>query len=341
MSVNLGVAQPTLLEVAARAQVSRATVSRVVNGSPRVSPEAKAAVDEAIEALGYIPNHAARTLVTRRTNTIALLVSEPQSRVFSDPFFASMARGVSTALSATQFQLVLLLATNGPEHDNIARYVQQRLVDGVLLMSLHGPDPLPGVLQRAGVPTVLNGRPTDLSDVPYVDADNRGGARAATSHLIANGRTRIVTAAGPQDMPAGIDRYTGYRDALSAAGLRPRRKDAAIGDFTEASGAGAIRKLLDTVPDLDAVFAGSDAMAVGVMRELQAAGRKVPDDVAVVGFDDAPYAEHTSPPLTTVRQPLEEMARRMCELLVAQIEGNPADEQQVVLPTELIVRESA
>jgi DNA-binding LacI/PurR family transcriptional regulator len=339
--VNVVAAQPTLLEVAARAQVSRATVSRVVNGSPRVSPEAKAAVEEAIEALGYIPNHAARTLVTRRTDTIALLVSEPQSRVFSDPFFASMARGVSTALSETQFQLVLLLAQNGPEHDKIARYVQQRLVDGVLLMSLHGPDPLPGVLRRAGVPTVLNGRPTDESDIPYVDADNRGGARAATAHLVASGCRRIVTVTGPQDMPAGIDRYTGYRDALAAAGLRARRKDVATGDFTEASGARAARKLLDTVPDLDGVFAASDAMAVGVLRELQAAGRRVPDDIAVVGFDDAPYAEHTTPPLTTVRQPLEEMARRMCDLLVAQIEGNPAEDQQLVLPTDLVVRESA
>jgi DNA-binding LacI/PurR family transcriptional regulator len=339
--VNLGVAQPTLLEVAARAQVSRATVSRVVNGSPRVSPEAKAAVDEAIEALGYIPNHAARTLVTRRTDTIALLVSEPQSRVFADPFFASMARGVSSALSATQFQLVLLLAQNGPEHDKIARYVQQRLVDGVLLMSLHGPDPLPGVLRRAGVPTVLNGRPSDLSDIPYVDADNRGGARTATAHLIAGGRRRIVTVTGPQDMPAGQDRHTGYCDALAAAGMKARRKDVATGDFTEASGVRAARTLLEAVPDLDAIFAASDAMAVGVLRELRATGRRVPDDVAVVGFDDAPYAEHTTPPLTTVRQPLEEMARRMCELLLAQIEGNPADEQQVVLPTELVVRESA
>jgi DNA-binding LacI/PurR family transcriptional regulator len=339
--VNVVAAQPTLLEVAARAQVSRATVSRVVNGSPRVSPEAKAAVDEAIEALGYIPNHAARTLVTRRTDTIALLVSEPQSRVFADPFFASMARGVSTALSQTQFQLVLLLAQNGPEHDKIARYVQQRLVDGVLLMSLHGPDPLPGVLRRAGIPTVLSGRPADSSDIPYVDADNRGGAQAATSHLITAGRTRIVTVTGPQDMPAGQDRHTGYCDALASAGLRARRKDVVAGDFTEVSGALAARKLLDAVPDLDAIFAASDAMAVGVLRELHAAGRRVPDDVSVVGFDDAPYAEHTSPPLTTVRQPLEEMARRMCELLLAQIEGNPAEEQQVVLPTELVIRSSA
>jgi DNA-binding LacI/PurR family transcriptional regulator len=334
-------AQPTLLEVAARAQVSRATVSRVVNGSPRVSPEAKAAVEEAIEALGYVPNHAARTLVTRRTNTIALLVSEPQSRVFSDPFFANMARGVSTALSATPFQLVLLLAQNGPEHEKIARYVQQRLVDGVLLMSLHGPDPLPGVLLRAGIPTVLNGRPPDLSDIPYVDADNRGGARAATRHLIESGRTRIVSVTGPQDMPAGIDRYAGYREALEAAGRRPRRKDVAPGDFTEAGGVRAIRLLLERVPDLDAVFAASDTMAVGVIRELQAAGRRVPEDVSVVGFDDTPYAEHTSPPLTTVRQPLEEMARQMCELLIAQIEGNPVADPQRVLPTELVVRESA
>lgn len=339
--MNVFIGQPTLLEVAARARVSRATVSRVVNGSPRVSPAAKAAVDEAIEALGYVPNHAARTLVTRRTDTIALLVSEPQSRVFSDPFFASMARGVSTALSETQFQLVLLVAQNGPEHEKIARYVQQRLVDGVLLMSLHGPDPLPALLRRAGVPTVLTGRPPDRSHIPFVDADNRGGACAATSHLIERGRSRIVTVTGPQDMPVGIDRYDGYRDALLAVGRRPRAKDVAAGDFTEASGVRMTRALLKRVPDLDGIFAASDTMAVGVLRELQAAGRRVPDDVAVVGFDDAPYAEHTSPPLTTVRQPLEEMARQMCDLLLRQIDGNPTGDQQLVLPTELVIRDSA
>jgi DNA-binding LacI/PurR family transcriptional regulator len=330
---------PTLDEVAELAGVSRATVSRVVNDSPRVSPEARRAVESAVEQLHYVPNPAARSLVTRRTDTIALVLSESDTQVFSDPFFARVVRELSAALAHTEMNLVLLAARGSREQEKVARYVRQGHVDGVILMSLHSQDTLPAVLAEARVPLVLSGRPLDGRPVCYVDADNVGGARAATEHLLAAGRRRIATVTGPQDMIAGIDRHAGYRAALGAAGTAPDPDLVAAGDFTEAGGARAMATLLERAPDLDAVFAASDTMAVGALRVLRAAGRSVPGDVAVAGFDDAAAAAACDPPLTTVAQPLDEMTRHMTDLLLRQVEGD-AEVQARVCPTRLVVRAS-
>jgi DNA-binding LacI/PurR family transcriptional regulator len=331
---------PTLDEVAQLAGVSRATVSRVVNGSPKVRPEARRAVEEAVARLRYVPNPAARSLVTRRTDTIALVLSESDTQLFSDPFFARVVRELSAALADTEMNLVLLAARGEREQEKVARYVRQGHVDGVILMSLHSQDTLPAVLAEAQVPLVLSGRPLDGRSVCYVDADNAGGARDATEHLLAGGRRRIATVSGPQDMIAGIDRHAGYRAALEGAGIGPDPALVAAGDFTEAGGARAMAALLEQAPDLDAVFVASDAMAVGALRTLREAGRSVPGDVAVVGFDDAAAAATSDPPLTTVAQPLDEMTRHMTDLLLRQVEGD--DEVQArVCPTRLVVRASA
>src|SRR5437764_12778381 len=202
----------TLEEVGAAAGVSRATVSRVINGSPRVSPEAKVAVERAIDKLGYSPNRAARSLVTRRTDTVALVVSEREESFFSEPFFAAVVRGLSTATAREDKNLVIVLAQDGGEHERARRFLRDDHVDGIVLMSLHGDDPLPRQLARAGMPTVLIGRPLGRPTVPYVDADNRGGARSAVEHLLGLGRRSIATIAGPSSMCAGIDRLEGYRD---------------------------------------------------------------------------------------------------------------------------------
>src|SRR5918992_1294644 len=193
-------APPTLAEVARVAAVSTATVSRVVNGSPKVRPDTRKTVERAIGRLGYLPNRAARTLVTRRTDTIALVVSESERRVFSDPFFPTIVQGISTAIADTQLQLLLLLARGEREHEKVARYLRQGHVDGVILMSLHGADPLPDALSDAGVPTVLSGRP-----------------RPAAAHLLSSGRTTVATITGPLDMTVGVDRFEGYADALKEA----------------------------------------------------------------------------------------------------------------------------
>ncbi len=324
-----------------RAGVSRATVSRVINDSPRVSPEARSAVQQAVEELRYVPNQVARSLVRRRTDTIALVLSEPDTQIFSDPFFAAIVRGVSATLASTDLNVVLLTARDRREQEKVGRYVMQGHVDGVILMSQHGEDVLPGILERTGVAMVLSGRPLDGRRVAYVDADNLGGGEVATTHLLSLGRSCIGTVTGPVDMVAGVDRLAGYRTALEKAG-RPL-SDALVeeGDFTEEGGRRATAALLERAPDLDALFVASDPMAVGALAALKAAGRRVPDDVAVVGFDDAAVSRTSEPALTTVAQPLPEMARRMTELLVRRIAGSAAPDEQHVCPTQLVRRDSA
>jgi DNA-binding LacI/PurR family transcriptional regulator len=332
---------PTLDEVAERAGVSRATVSRVINDSPRVSPQAREAVRAAVEELRYVPNRMARSLVTRRTDTIAVVLSEPDTRVFSDPFFASIVRGVSAALAETDLHLVLLTANGTREQEKIGRYVRQGHVDGVILMSLHSQDLLPELFSEAFVPVVLSGRPMDGREISYVDADNAGGAAAATALLVAEGRRRIATVTGPLDMIAGVDRYAGYRTGLADEGhdLDPRLVES--GDFTEAGGMRAMTALLAREPDLDAVFVASDPMAVGALQALRAAGRTVPGDVAVVGFDDAAVAVACDPQLTTVAQPLGLMTQHMVDLLLRQIDGVAEGPEVRVCPTTLVRRASA
>nr|BFE28882.1 LacI family DNA-binding transcriptional regulator [Actinomadura rugatobispora] len=330
--------RPTLEEVAARAGVGRGTVSRVVNGSPRVSAEAREAVLAAIDELGYVPNRAARTLVTRRTDTVALVVAESEQRIFDEPFFAGIIRGISPELNDTGLQLLLALARSPDEYARLENYLTGQHVDGVLLTSLHGDDPLPAKLEAGGVPTVLGGRPPGLTPVSYVDVDNRDGARQAVEHLLRRGRRRIATIAGPQDMGVGVDRLAGYREALAGAGLPEL---VVYGDFSEASGVAAAAELLELDPELDAVFAADDPMALGAMRVLKKRGRRIPEDVSVIGFEDSASAPIADPPLTTVHQSVEEMGRRMARLLISRIQGEAVADPVVILQPHLVVRESA
>ncbi|WP_253772489.1 LacI family DNA-binding transcriptional regulator [Goodfellowiella coeruleoviolacea] len=341
---DAGRPRPTLEEVAAAAGVSRGTASRVVNGSEHVSQSAKTAVLDAIARLGYVPNLAARSLVTRRADSIALVVSEPESRVFSEPFFAGLLRGVSQELAGSGLQLVLVMAWTTKEHDQIEQYVRNGHVDGVLLVSVHGDDPLPRRLVEFGAPVMMAGRPLSAdSPISFVDCDNVGGAQAATNHLYAQGRRRIAAICGPPDLAASVDRLTGYRAALRNRRSVPRDLVAA-GDFSLASGEHAMATLLERDPHLDAVFAASDPMAIGALRALRAAGRRVPDDVAVIGFDNSEAAAHTEPPLTSVHQPVSLMGRELVRALLEQIATGRSESTRTVrtvLPTELIIRESA
>jgi len=338
--------RPTLDAVAARAGVGRGTVSRVVNGSPQVSPEARAAVQAAIAELGYVPNRAARALVTQRTDSVALVVSESEERVFTEPFFAAIVRGVSSGLLDTSMQLWLAMAQSPAERERIEHHLTNQHIDGVLLLSLHDADPLPTLLEQRGLPAVLGGRPArmlqpDAQHAYFVDVDNAGGARQAVEYLFARGRHRIATIAGPQDMGAGLTRLSGYREAVASSGRVINDSLIAYGDFSEASGTAAMRRLLEDNPDLDAVFAASDLMAFGALRALQEAGRRVPEDVAMVGFDDAPIARQAHPPLTTVNQPIEEMGRQMARLLVSRIRHEDIPHPGILLDTSLVERASA
>ncbi|WP_445527818.1 LacI family DNA-binding transcriptional regulator [Streptomyces cyslabdanicus] len=352
--------RPTLEAVAARAGVSRATVSRVVNGGDGVREPLAERVRQAVEELGYVPNQAARSLVTKRHDAVAVVIAEPEPRVFADPFFARQLRGISKELTAHDSQLVLLLTEGRDDHARVGRYLAGGHVDGALVFSLHLDDPLPGLIRRAGVPTVFGGRPGWSDDaapgaadfartaqnpaVVYVDSDNRGGAREAVRYLVGLGRTRIGHITGALDQTSAVDRLDGFRDVMADADPRLIVES----DFTPAGGERAMRELLDRCPDLDAVFAANDLTASGALRVLRERGLRVPDDVAVVGFDDMlPVAEQTEPPLTTVRQDIEGMGRLMARLLLRGLDGHGAEAGEggaprgVVLPTTLVRRASA
>lgn len=329
--------RPTLEEVAERAGVSRATVSRVVNGQTSVAEPLRKAVEAAAAEMGYVPHAAARSLVTHRTDSIALIVPESPTRVFSDDqFFPSVIRGVATELDAAGKLLVLMTTGSSEGRDRVERYAIGGHVDGVMFASLHDADPLPELMLRRGVPVVCNGS-LPHSSAPCIDVDHIGGVEAAVEHLIGQGRRKIATIAGPQDMSAGRARLEGYRQALAGDG---RRAIMAIGDFTTKSGVEAMRQLLADEPDLDAVFVASDLMAHGALTALREAGRRVPEDVAVIGFDDIALASYCEPPLTTVRQPITEIGRTLARHMLRLLGGEEV-ESSTVLPTELVVRESA
>lgn len=330
---------PTIRQVAALAGVSRATASRVINGGHLVSPEARAAVEAAIAELKFVPNPVARSLATRRTGSVALIVPEPNRRLLSDPFFAGIVDGLSMALEQADLQMVLLIARDGASSRKAAKYAITGHVDGAVVASHHRDDGLNRTLVDSGLPTVFIGRPLDVPVARYVDTDNTGGARRATEHLVARGCRRIGTIAGPEDMTAGLDRLVGWREAMTAAGLPDDAVE--FGDFTARTGADAMARLLDRVPDLDGVFVANDLMASGALLQLSSRGLSVPGDVAVFGFDDIGVAESTDPPLSTVVQPLTDMAARAGALLAALLRDKPVPEGPVLFPPRLVLRESA
>ncbi|MGW5746052.1 LacI family DNA-binding transcriptional regulator [Amycolatopsis sp. NPDC003861] len=334
--------RPTLADVARAAGVSIATASRVLNGFPRVSPERRKQVESAMLALGYARQRAAKASSARHTGSIALVVCEEVPRLFTDPYFPRIAAGVGRELTAVGVQLVLLTVPATDDYQSpVVRYLDGGHVDGALVVGMHGRRPLD--LDWLGIPVVFGGRPVQAAGragrLPYVDADNQGGARLATQRLLDGGRQTVATVTGPQDMTAGVDRLLGYRQAMMRAG-RYDETLVVCGDFGQASGEYATSRLLTRRPDVDGIFAASDMMAVGALRALRRAGRRVPEDVALVGFDDLPISSWTDPPLTTVRQPVEEMGARMTAELLAMIDG-AAPRRCTVLDTELVPRKSA
>ncbi|KIF71759.1 LacI family transcriptional regulator [Streptomyces sp. AcH 505] len=333
--------RPTLEAVAALAGVGRGTVSRVVNGSTGVSPKARKAVEAAIAELNYVPNPAARSLVTSRTDSIALVIPESESRLASEPYFSAVIRGVSTELADTEMQLLLILVRNPRELTRLTRFLEAQRVDGVLLVAVHRDDPLPALLEKMQIPTVLAGRRSPAEALSHVHADNLGGAASAVRHLLGKGRRTVATITGPLDMDVGHSRLQGWRDAHTELGVRPDETLVAPADFTEDGGRAAMGELLDRRPDIDAVFAASDVMAAGAMTELRRRGRRVPEDVAIVGFDDSIVAHHTVPPLTSVRQPTEDIGRSITRLLLDEIRDPAKSHRQLTLPTTLTHRGTA
>ncbi|GHJ47833.1 LacI family transcriptional regulator [Catellatospora sp. TT07R-123] len=338
---------PTLEQVAEQAGVSRSTVSRVINGVATVDPELRQVVQQAIEATGYVPNLAARSLVTRRTDSVALVVSEADdrdtadpflNRIFTDPFLGRITAGALEVLRPEGIHLVIMPA-EWTAQNHVVRYLRQGHVDGVLLISSHTADPLPRQLCDLNIPAVLSARPGQPLPMSYVDVEQQVGAKLAAEHLLGIGRHRLGTVSGPLDMPSAQDRLNGFRAALAVHGYP--YVPSAVGDFTRGSGENATRELLAAHPDIDGLFVANDLMAEGALQALRDLGRRVPEDVAVVGFDDSVAALQCRPQLTTVHQPLEEMAAEMARLLLARISQPEARARSVIFHPRLIRRGSA
>ncbi|MDX8056720.1 LacI family DNA-binding transcriptional regulator [Lentzea sp. BCCO 10_0798] len=331
---------PTIIDVAEQAGVSRGTVSRVLQGGRNVSPAARDAVNAAIRKLGYVVNRAARSLVTQRAGSVAFLLSETQDRLFGDPNFTTLLTGCTTALGEHDIPLILITAGTEAERRRIAPFLSAHHVDGVLLISSHRGNPMIDHLHRANLPFVCCGKPLgEHGRLSYVASDDHEGARTMVRHLVESGRRRIATITGPQDTPGGVERLRGYREVLNEHGIDYDRRLVATGDYSRASGESCMQQLLTAVPDLDAVFVASDLMADGALSAIERTGRRVPDDIAVGGFDDSPVATAVQPQLTTIRQHWTRISEMMVRQLLAQIAGEgPAT---VILPTELVIRESA
>ena len=337
MSIDAPKAAATIEEVAAAAGVSRSTVSRVVNGSTAVSPAALAAVERAIAELSYVPNRAARSLASRATMAIALVVPEDTTRFFGDPFFAAIVSGINARLSRSDYVLNLIIASDDPR-DKTAAYVRSGAVDGAIVVSHHTSDTFIDRI-AASVPVVYGGRPSRARENDYyIDVDNTAGAYQATTYLVEKGFRRIAHISGPVSMPAGIDRLAGFRSALADAAMVPVAVE--DGNFTADGGSAAMARILESGASFDALFVGSDLMARGALAVLARAGIDVPGDVSLIGFDDSPVATAVQPNLTTVRQPSHLQGQQMADVLLSLLAGGTPP-HVTMLPTELIVRGSA
>ncbi len=328
----------TLEEIAKQAGVSRSTVSRVLNKHPNVSEEARERVLAVTQRLDFQPNVLARSLAGGRSRILGLVIPMGVAALFTDPYFPILIQGVASACNSHDYSVMLWLAEPEQERRVIQKILQGGLIDGVIVSSMLMDDPLLKALLDRQMPFILIGRhPTDQR-VSYIDVDNRNSAREMVAYMLRLGYRRIATVTGPLNMIAGNDRLEGYQLALRERGIMPDPALMASGDFTEVGAFTATKRLLAHQPD--AIFCASDAMAAGVLRALREAGKRVPEDIGLAGFDDIPMSARLEPPLTTVRQPIQRTGAVAAETLIDLLEEGETRPRRVILPTELVIRGS-
>ena len=330
-------ARPTYAVIAKTAGVSEATVSRVLNGDESVHPERARRVQEAVEKLGYKKNRVASALASGRTGLIAVVIDDDLS-VFSDPFWGTVTSGVSRVLMENGLQTVLMVSPVGSVDGGVAHYLRSGEVDGAIFFVLHS-DVLVNNLRKLGLPLVITGTPHTSNEIPFVDTDNFGGAYSATKHLMNQGCKKVAVITGDIGTTAAKQRLDGYLQAYREIGHIPSKGLICEGDYSFESGQEHARRLLETHPDIDGIFASNDLMAMGAINVLEDAGRSVPNDVRIVGFDDSLMARTSRPALTTIRQDVVALGEAAGALMIAQLNGEEV--VPVILPTELVVRASA
>ncbi len=329
----------TLEEIAALSGVSRSTVSRVINDHPNVNAIVRERVQQVVQETGYQPNQAARTLAGRRSGFLGLFIPSSVKVIFDDPYFPRLIQGISKACNDNDYTMVLFVLHSPEEEERLyPKLIRTQLVDGVVLAHTQVGDPLIPKLVADNVPFVVVGQP-DVDSASYVDTDNLAGSYTAVAHLVRRGYKCIATISGPMTAASGQNRRQGYSKALYDRGISIDDSLVVEGDYTEESGYNGMLALLPADPD--AVFVASDTMALGAMRALRGAGKRVPEDIAIVGFDDLPSAAITEPPLTTVRQPIQRAGIQAVETLFDIIENGPHPPRRIIMPTELVIRETS
>ena len=329
--------RPTYSEIARLANVSEATVSRVLNGDDRVHPDRAKRVQKAVEKLGYRRNRVAAALASGKTGLIAIVI-EDDLGVFADPFWATVSSGVSQVLMDHGLQTLLLVSQVNQVHGPVARYLESGEIDGAIFFQMHR-DTMVKSLSKQGLPVVITGAPHQVGDFVFVDSDQRGGAEQATRHLIASGCRQLATITGDTGTTAGRQRLDGFLDAARSSAISVARQRIVHGDYSFESGKSGMTQLLAHKSRPDGVFVANDLMAAGALSAIDEAGFACPTDIRIVGFDDSLVAQTTRPALTTVRQDIVGLGTTAARLMIDLLAGATPD--PVILPTELIIRASA
>lgn len=328
----------TYAEISAKAGVSKATVSRVMNGDERVHPDRAKAVLQAAEKLGYRPNRAARALSTGQTGLIAVVIDD-EPTALSDPFWGVVLAGISRVFMANDLHSLLMVTPLDSPDGAVAHYLEGGEVDGAIFLQVHK-DAVIQKVHAKGLPVVLIGRPVDSeSGIAFVDTDNIDGGFQATSHLFKRGCKNVATLTGDIEASAGLDRLEGYKKAHELAKKKVNQDLVAVCDWTFESAKIMTLRLLARYPEIDGIFAANDIMALGAIAAAQERGRLVPDEISIVGFDDSMIAQTHRPGVTTVRQDIVGLGAAAAETMIALLQKR--EPEIAMLPTEIVVRETA